>query len=123
MLSIHDRFTDVDDIFEALFGQTVGVIDSAGARFARRPDGSWFGPDGYQKRRIRALCLSFGLRPDNLSLKNPVLWHYPYPKYSISPSLWKLPQKVVDYEARHYKLVSDASVWELLSIDPNKLPK
>jgi hypothetical protein len=120
-LNVLDFAFDAEDIAEALFGdETVTYNFETGEGFpGRKPNGVWFGPEGFQNRRMSGVCVFRYLIPDKVGDVEPVLWHHPRANQPLPPDLWPLSQQNPNDEIG--QLVEGQSAVDLLDIDIGRM--
>lgn len=124
-LNVLDSYTNDETVAKALFGDeaTNYNLETGEILNFRKPNGSWFGPSGYQKRRMSGVCIFKRLRPENMHLVDPVLWHHPYANNPLNPSLLDLRQWIPNRDKGGYEFKDGKPLLELLKLDEAKMPK
>lgn len=120
-----DAYADEDSMLDALFGQEVVHVsaDSNETSVSRQPNGAWFGPNGYQKKRVSGICYFRRLHPTSMHLVSPVVWHHPYANIPLEPELLGLAQQIPNHITRIYESREGKHPCELLAIDQTKMPE
>jgi hypothetical protein len=124
-LNIVDTYADDDDVLNALLGQEAMYInpDSDEVTISHQPNGAWFGPSGYQKRRMSAVCAFKRLRPEMMHIVNPTVWHHPFANNSLAPDMLSLTQQIVNPSTRSYEQRDGQHPAALLNLDIARMPK
>ena len=124
-LNVDDFSFDDEDVTNAMFGDETYTFnfDTDEVFPRRKPNGVWYGPKGYENKRMSGVCLFRYLRPDRIHLVEPVLWHHPYANNPLSPDLWSLQQQILNKQFGQHELHDGQSVVELLGIDIKRMPK
>jgi hypothetical protein len=119
--SIH---ADHNSIVNALFGDDEGLFDVETGEVtpSRKPNGSWVGPNGFQKKGMSGIGLFQGLRPTNLQVKSCEVWHHPAANLPIAPELLVLPQRILNYQSHQMDFREGVSPATILGIDPEQMP-
>jgi hypothetical protein len=127
VINVHHTFFNVDeDTPEALFGnEVVNLYPSGKHESVREPNGAWFGPGGYQKKRMSGLLVFRRLTTDNIHRVSvrPKLWHHPYANNPLTPDLWKLDQLVPVTKTGRYQSKDGIHPAEILGIDLQQMPR
>jgi hypothetical protein len=112
------------DVSSALFGSELGIYDfvTHHLEYTRKPDGAWYGPNGYQKKRMSGLLVFYRLQPELMHMIIPTLWHHPYANNPLKPHLFHLNQLVPNEITEILDLVSGRDVCSILGIDAEKMP-
>ncbi len=123
-INVFDYCID-ETTLSALIGDERVIVDfeTKQCHPSRIPNGSWYGPNGYQKKRMSAACLFTRLRPETMHISDPVLWHHPYPTHQLNDDLFALNQQIVDMNTSSYKLHTGKEIADLLQINVNQMPK
>ncbi len=118
-INIFDDFVDDYDIREVLFGKEAVYVPSDFSHpYSKRiPNGSWFGPKGYQKQRMSGLLEFRRLSPGTIHIVKPMLWHHPHANFPIASELLKLQQQVPNPSTLKFDLFEGTPSWEILGID------
>jgi hypothetical protein len=111
------RFEPDYDIPDALFGTRIPTDGYAEPTQQRIPDGSWYGPRGYQKTRMSGLIVFSGLTIKTIGICFPVLWHHPHAQNPFDPHLWPFDQIFPDCESGEHKTQTGRSAPEILDFD------
>jgi hypothetical protein len=78
--------TDDTSVAAALYGDevyTFSINDSDAGQLGRRPNGSWFAPDGWHHTNVSAVLAVSNLLPWTVNTAVPTLWHHPAAQYPI----------------------------------------
>ncbi len=125
-LNVLDTFADEDDVTDALFGQqTLTLSPETDEVFnSRQSNGAWFGPNGYQKKRMSGIYVFKQLRPMTMHIiKDPVIWHHPYANNPLEPDLINVSQKIPNNLKGVYELREGMHPKELLRLDETRMSK
>lgn len=124
-LNIMDTYADDDSVLDALLGKEMVnfSFDTDEVSLSRQPNGAWFGPGGYQKKRMSAVCVFKRLRPEMMHIINPTVWHHPFANNPLKPDLLSLTQQIVNHSTGLYELKDSQHPVELLNLDKARMPK
>jgi hypothetical protein len=82
-----DRMVSDDtSVTEVLYGDQALIIstdDFDAGEFVRRPNGSWFKPDGWHHTNVSAVLAVSGLVPWTVNTAVPTLWHHPAARFPV----------------------------------------
>ena len=123
-INVIDEFgVDDIDISNALFGEeqvTVGFHSnhSVDQIVGRKPNGTWYGPNGPQKKRVSAVLVAVNLYPWSIAKTTLVLWHNPWADKALSQDIWPLAQLVPDAANNQLVKCAGESGWRLLGLRP-----
>jgi len=122
-MNVVDIFADEEALLDALFGQEVWNLDfeTDTTSISRQPNGAWFGPGGPQKKRVSCICAFWRLRPENMYLVNPVIWHHPFANNPLNPNLISLTQQIPNNSKGYYELREGVHPITLLQLDRTRM--
>lgn len=122
-LNVVDAYADRESLLDALLGQEVVNLNwETGETFVSRLPGAWFGPNGPQKTRMSGICVFSRLRPENMHIVNPVIWHHPFANIPLEPDLVSLTQQIPNHSKESYELREGVHPSRLLQIDETRMP-
>lgn len=119
-----DPFTDEEDLCNALFGQEVWHMNIKTDEISpsRQPNGAWFGPRGWTQTRISSICSFQRLRPENIHMVSPIIWHHPFAQNPLEPNLINLTQQIPNLSERSFDLREGVHPATLLQLDKTQMP-
>lgn len=119
-VNVTDLLVNELEIVDALFGKERFTLDMRTRETSseRLPDGLWVGPDGPRNQRVSAVLVTRNLDPWSIASKDPVLWHNPWARHTLSMETWQGPQKTLDLTSGEMTLLKGRHAWEILKVDP-----
>lgn len=121
-INVIDEFgADDIDISNALLGEeqvTVGFHSdhSVDQMVGRKPNGTWYGPNGPQNKRVSAVLVAVNLYPWSIAKITPILWHNPWAGKALSQDIWPLTQLAPDAANNQFVKCAGESGWRLLGL-------